>query len=316
MAANFPTKLLMRFGELAEGQGYDADKHDFSSLPGPNMVLNPVSVTQFEDSLPERTTIEVLPGLNGGFFANNESRVRGARKVKLSMAVHESIPAGAIPKDAVEARNALDELNYWLYGNARESKFHIWDTRHVKYFAAGVKTSIMPGLSANAFEVDADLTCGDPFMYANHSEGGQHAWSYTTSDVYWGGSTTGRSVGDEVVYPAMSVVNTNATITLTTGFKLTHLGTGREFAYIKRNNSGTGGKPHLKPGEQFYVDFSNMKASIDGNTIDIKATGSLWLVPDGMPNQFRLEPYNAPTGTEPPAEDIVVNFVWVPRFQI
>jgi len=313
MPINLPKKLVFRFGEMQEGNGYSIDKPD-SSVPGAWLVANPVSLLEYEESLPDSSERETLPGISGSAFKEVNVPVRGPRTVRMRTAVH---PGRDDPKniDFIGGREALDELQYWMFGNLRENKFHTWDTRFLKCYVANHRWKFIPGMNLDNMDLETELLCADPFHYSETEEYGAHTWdsSPTGSTEVWSGGTTGRVAGDEVAYASFSMTHKGPNNTpLQTGFRLTHTLTGRSLEWY-----GT-----LNRGYQFFLDMGSLRASLweigEPNWTAARETVRgvpLWLVPDGQDNEFTLEPI-WPNNTKPADSEIDVQYAWRPRFQI
>lgn len=305
MAIPLPTELKFRLGELGDDQGFDLDKQDQSWLPGPQHTLNPVSLISYEESLPENINRVMEPGQNGAAFANGDPKTRGPRTVRMKLGIHDGRD-DSIPLSRIRARDAMDELNYWLFNNMQENKLHVWDNRYVNYYMNGYKWKFMNGTPANNYDIDAELVCADPFNYYTGTEGAEHTWDTT---MEWSGGSSGRGVGDEVVFPYMSVRSISGNID--TGVHVNHKELMRTFAYVA---------PILDQ-ELLIIDFSNFTAHIirPGNKV-IEASRYLrgtvfWLLPDGNTNTIIVEPKYR-NRNNPGASNIQVLFTYRPRFQI
>jgi len=305
MGTVFPTKMLFRLGELQTNQGYGLDEDDYT-IPGVKLLRNPISVIDFEDNCPEHIERETTPSISGS--AIKDVVTRAPRQMRLKLGVHAGRDDFA-NKTKISGRSAYDALQYWLYQNLQEAKMHIWDTRYVKYFVGEQKCQFIPGMSHDNMEVDCSLFGADPFVYSTVNEGGRHPWLYDNiSDLEWAGTTSGRNAGDEVAYPLMSIKNTHSTRTWTTGYKLTHLGLQRDIVCTV----------HIAPGQTHLLELGRVRGWLDGQAVTIGIGGvPLWLRPDGINDEFRIQQlFPQSVGTRPPEDNIVILFSWVPRYQI
>jgi hypothetical protein len=164
----------------------------------------------------------------------------------------------------------------------------------------------MHGTPANNYDIDAELLCADPFNYYTDTEGTEHTWDTT---MEWAGGSSGRVVGDEVVFPYMSVRSISGVIA--TGVRIHHKELDRTFEY----------RGSIPDQATLGIDFSNFTASL--TTVANKVTSVsnrlwgtvFWLTPDGTTDTITVEPkYRG--RNNPGASNIQVLFNYRPRFQI